>query len=159
MSKVALAGLNKADVLAALYNASKPQGMGFMHYDPKPMMQEEAEALLKRFTRFDYLKGRVMKVDLSGDELDTSGYDRDNGQGAAERAITELRTTGDVNSQTIQVTHYVNTLESAEDVKAHLGEESRLETRENVVVFHLGFSDIADKLGPAVDEAVKKRRA
>lgn len=36
---------------------------------------------------FDYLQGRVMKVDLAGDELDPRLYDRDNGEGAARRAI------------------------------------------------------------------------
>ena len=36
---------------------------------------------------FDYLYGRVMKVDLSKDTFDPFLYDRDNGQGAAERAI------------------------------------------------------------------------
>ena len=77
-------------MLAALYNASKPQGMGFMHYDSKPMTRQEAEALLEKATYFDYLKGRVMKVDLSGDELDPRLYDRDNGQGAAECAIAKL---------------------------------------------------------------------
>mgnify|MGYP001590687272 FL=1 len=159
MSKIALSGLNKADVLAALYNASKPQGMGFMHYDSKPMTREEAEGLLKQTTYFDYLKGRVMKVNLAGDELDTWGYDRDNGQGAAERAIAELRTTGEANSSTIQAAHHTNTLEAAEDVKAHLNEESSSESRGSVGVFRLGLSDVADKLGPAVDEAVRKRRA
>ena len=93
MSTIALTGLDKAAVLAALYNASKPQGMGFLHYDPKPMTREEAAVLLEQTAYFDYLKGRVMKVDLSGDELDTWGYDRDNGQGAAERAIAELSKT------------------------------------------------------------------
>ncbi|MEK7566773.1 MAG: hypothetical protein AAB527_01405 [Patescibacteria group bacterium] len=159
MSKIALAGLNKADVLAALYNASKPQGMGFVHYEPKPMSREEAEGLLKQTTYFDYLKGRVMKVNLAGDELDTWGYDRDNGQGAAERAIAELRSTGDANSSTIQAAHHTNTMEAAEDVKAHLNEESHVEKGGRVATFHLGFSDVADKLGPAVDEAVRKRRA
>jgi hypothetical protein len=159
MSKITLAGLNKADVLAALYNASKPQGMGFIHYDPKPMTREEAEGLLEQTTYFDYLKGRVMKVDLADNELDTWGYDRDNGQGAAERAITELRSTGDANPSIIQATHHVNTLEAAEDVKANLGEESRVEEDGRVTMFHLGLSDVADKLGPAVDEAVRKRRS
>jgi hypothetical protein len=159
MSKILLAGLNKADVLAALYNASKPQGMGFMHYDPNPMTREEAEGLLKQTTYFDYLKGRVMKVDLAGDELDTSGYDRDNGQGAAERVIAELRQTGEVNSLSIQAMHRVNTLKAAEYVKASLGEESRVEKSGRVATFYLGLSDIAGQLGPAVDKAIKKHRA
>jgi hypothetical protein len=32
-----LHGKNKAEVLAKLYTASKPQGMGLMHYDSKKM--------------------------------------------------------------------------------------------------------------------------
>lgn len=90
MSNIALTGLNKADVLAALYNASKPQGKGLLQHTPAPMTQDEAMAKLEKTTYFDYLNGRVMKVDLSGDELDPWGYDRDNGQGAAERAIATL---------------------------------------------------------------------
>lgn len=155
---IQLTGLNKADVLAALYNASKPQGMGFLHYDPKPMTQQEADALLKQITYFDYLKGRVMKVDLSKDVLDPWGYDRDNGQGAAQKAIEALTRSGDTNSSDIQATHHVNTLEAAEDVKSRLDEESSMETSKGVVIFHLGLSDMKDKLGPRVDETIKKRR-
>ncbi len=53
--------------------------------------QEGARTLLKSHTYFDYLAGRVMKIDLSGDELDPRLYDRDLGQGAAERTIDALR--------------------------------------------------------------------
>ena len=82
---------NKAQVLAALYNASQPLGMGFLHYDPTPMTEAEAENLLSHSKYFDYLKGRVMKVDLSTDKLDPWLYDRDNGQGAALRAIEGIK--------------------------------------------------------------------
>lgn len=78
---------DEAKVLAALYNASKPQGMGILHYDPKPMTEEEARALLPAPHGFDYLKGRVMKLEIKDGTLDPWGYDRDNGQGAAKRAI------------------------------------------------------------------------
>ena len=80
----------KPEVLAILYNNSKPLGMGFLHYDPKPMTVNEAKTLLEKGFHFDYLKGRVMKVDLSGDELDPWLYDRDNGQGAAQKAIDSI---------------------------------------------------------------------
>jgi len=83
-------GLNKAKVLAALYNNSKPRGMGFIHYETNPMTEAEASELLKNNSGFDYLKGRVMKIDLSGDELDTRLYNRDNGVDAAERAISSI---------------------------------------------------------------------
>ena len=90
MNEISLIGLDKAEVLAALYNASKPQGRGFLHYDPKPMTSKEAGVLLKQTTDFDYLQGRVMKVDLSGDTFDPRLYDRDNGQGVAEKAIAVI---------------------------------------------------------------------
>ena len=80
-------GLKKSAVLAALYNDSKPQGLGFLHFDPAPMTEEEAEDLLKTSTQ-----GRVMKVDLSNDDsFEEWLYDRDNGNGAAQRAINKLR--------------------------------------------------------------------
>jgi len=78
---------SKAKVLAALYNASKPQGMGLLHYTPEAMTEKEAEILLAEHKSFDYLKGRVMKVNLEKDTFDPWLYDRDNGPGAAQRAI------------------------------------------------------------------------
>lgn len=81
---------SKAKVLAALYNASKPQGLGMLHYTPNKMSEQEAEELLKENTYFDYLKGRVMKINLSGDNLDPRLYDRDNGNGAAWEAIKDI---------------------------------------------------------------------
>jgi len=81
---------DKARVLKALYNASKPLGMGALQFDPKPMTAEEAKQILDSGqTYFDYLKGRVMKVNLEGDSLDPWLFDRDNGQGAAAAAIEQ----------------------------------------------------------------------
>lgn len=89
---VDIKGMNKADVLAALYNHSRPLGMGFLHYDPAPMTREQAQTLLDGGRAyFDYLKGRVMKVDLRSDEgFDEWGYDRYNGSGAAQRAVDSV---------------------------------------------------------------------
>ena len=81
--------LDKAEVLAALYNASKPQGMGFLHYNPAPMTRDEAADLLKRQDYFDYLQGRIMNVKIQ-DQLNPRLYDRDNGDGAALRAIENM---------------------------------------------------------------------
>jgi len=81
---------NKAKVLAALYNASKPLGMGIMQFDPKPMSEDEAATILIERQHFDYLKGRVMKVDLGGNFLDPRLYDRDNGEGAAACAVASV---------------------------------------------------------------------
>ncbi len=86
-------GLNKAEVLAALYNNAKVQGMGFLQADNKQMTTEEAKTILDESSDkyFDYLKGRVMKIRIAGDEVDTRLYNRDNGDGAAERVIGKLQ--------------------------------------------------------------------
>ena len=96
--KISIAGLDKGEVLAALYNSAKPQGLGVLHYDPSPMSAEEARTMFASVISgaysdgrayFDYVKGRVMKVELSGDEFDPRLYDRDNGSGSAQRAIEQ----------------------------------------------------------------------
>lgn len=50
-----------------------------------PMLRDDA-------FYFDYVLGRVMKVNLAGDSMRTGLYNRDNGANAAERIISELRT-------------------------------------------------------------------
>lgn len=89
MSKIDISLMDKADVLAALYNESQPLGLGRLHYTPELMTKEEAENLLKKSQYFDYLKGRIMKINLDNDDgmLFTGLYDRDNGPGAAEAAL------------------------------------------------------------------------
>lgn len=86
-------GLSKADVLIALYNHAKPRGMGYLHYTPTDMTPEQATELLDALpdSYFDYVGGRVLKVDLSGTSFNEALYDRDNGTGAAERALAPLR--------------------------------------------------------------------
>lgn len=91
---VNIKGLDKAEVLAALYNATHQQGMGFLHdRGASSMTVEEARQELVKAPHmcFDYLHGRVMKVNISGDEFDSWGFDRDNYKGAAEEAIVPLR--------------------------------------------------------------------
>jgi hypothetical protein len=79
---------DKADVLRLLYNNAKPLGMGFLDDTPEDMTKAQAQELLDAGqTNFDYLYGRAMKIDLSGDELRTDLYNRDNGQYAAECAL------------------------------------------------------------------------
>lgn len=90
MSTINISKLDKAHVLMALYNNSKPLGLGFLHATSEPMKLVEAKALLCEQTYFDYLKGRVMKIDLSTNDLRVDLYDRDNGAGAAEEALRDL---------------------------------------------------------------------
>lgn len=82
--------LTPAEKLCRLYNRARPQGIGFLHFDPKPMTVEEAQAILDAAdgeTYFDYLGGRVMKIDVAEEPINTRLYNRDNGHEAAERAL------------------------------------------------------------------------
>lgn len=144
---VSIAGLDKAAVFAALFNGARAQGLGFLQYNPKPMTPAEAQKRFGgRFESFDYVDGRVMKIDLSGDEFDPWGYDRDNGAGAAQRVIDTLRSTGNVDHETIERQHLEGTHAAAEEVKDNLGTK----TKRNGPVIELGFGDFAKQLGPKI---------
>ncbi|WP_327255478.1 hypothetical protein [Streptomyces sp. NBC_01244] len=41
----------------------------------------------------NYLQGRPLYVSITGSELDTGRYDRDHGDGAAERIVEDLKQT------------------------------------------------------------------
>lgn len=83
--------LDKVDVLIALYNRAT-QVPGLRKYSSMPLSRDEIKELLDSGRiHFDYWLGRVMKISLTAEELDTSGYNRANGEGAAEEAIEKLR--------------------------------------------------------------------
>lgn len=99
-NEIDITGLSKAAVLASLFNSSRQQGMGFLNTSGANHMSDaEAQREIDSRTTerggfrsyFDYLRGRVMKVDIGGDTLDPYLYDRDNGSGTAARVIAELR--------------------------------------------------------------------
>lgn len=83
---------NKADVLRVLYNNANVVGMGVFSAKRGDMTKEQAEELLKEETYFGYVCGRVLKVDLSTNDLNTRLYNRDNGYNAAECAVLALDT-------------------------------------------------------------------
>lgn len=84
-------GLDKAEVLKALYDNSHVKGMGFLQAVPAGTVAvDHCRELLKQSTYFDYLYGRVLKVDLSGDKFDERLYERDNGFGSAGRKRKRL---------------------------------------------------------------------
>jgi hypothetical protein len=95
--EVDISGIDKAELLAALYNGSQQQGMGFMQAaGARGMSVETAREIIAKHPEpnrlyFDYLHGRVMKVGIGGDVLETWLYNRDLGQGAAERIVEGLR--------------------------------------------------------------------
>lgn len=114
-SKVNVQGVDKAELLAALRNHSRPMGMGFLQDTGRSLTVDEARALIEQAQRgkrsddhgrmfglksrdelyFDYLHGRPLKVDIAGDEIDAWGYDRDNGgPGTLAGIVDKLRADG-----------------------------------------------------------------
>lgn len=93
MNEIDVSDISPAELLAGLYNNARAQGLGFLHYKPEDMTPVEAAKLIgdKDRAYFDYVQGRVMKVEINGKTLRTAFYDRDNGDGAALRVVTEIR--------------------------------------------------------------------
>lgn len=83
---IKIEGLRKGVVLAALYNFAIPAAL-HGGYPKGPMDQSEADELTESETRFDYVNGRALFVDLSGDLLITEKYDAANGPGLAAMAL------------------------------------------------------------------------
>lgn len=82
---------DKRAVLIALYKDARVQGMGFIHARGNEMTLEEAGSLIEaQRGRFDYVHGRVLKVDLNDALFDPRLYDRDNGHGAAQHAVAAV---------------------------------------------------------------------
>jgi hypothetical protein len=162
MTAMNIKGLDRAAVLAALYNAARPQGLGFLHYDPKPMTVEEAREILNKHARegelyVDYLYGRVIKVRISEKEdyIDPLLYDRDHGKGAAELVIESLRKTGDVNNLLIQALHKLGTTVALEILEYYINNppETSVEEKGSMTVIHLG---IPSKLIESLEKVVRK---
>ena len=89
-NRIDISGKDKAEILAALFNRARPLGLGIFAFKNRIMEADEARLLLAdeyKNAYFDYLEGRLMKVDLSGDDFSPAAYDRDNGDGAAETAL------------------------------------------------------------------------
>lgn len=108
MASISIKGIDKAVLLAALYNNAKPVGMGMLQARPGALTRDDVmkamyvgddstrmfgETLGRESQKlhFDYLFGRPLKVNLAGDTLETALYNRDWGDGAAEKIVESLR--------------------------------------------------------------------
>jgi hypothetical protein len=92
-----ISGLDKATLLAALWNNATAPPAWFKHSGPTPSFLSKTEAAQILATMgydFDYLKGRILKLNLSADEFHFWLYDRDNGSGMAKRVVDNLRAGG-----------------------------------------------------------------
>lgn len=104
--KINITGLDKAELLAGLFNSSKAPGMGFFSKGSNIEMTIEMARVHiqnKQATgslSFDYLDGRYMKVDISGDVLNALQYDKVNGKHAAKTVVEAIRANAKVDFKT-----------------------------------------------------------
>ncbi|MFI3241592.1 MAG: hypothetical protein R3Y43_03400 [Alphaproteobacteria bacterium] len=95
---ISIKGLNKVFAFKALYDGANQLGLGFLNplgaagtgmsiADAIIEVEEAKKYSYRGQISFDYVNGRVMKVDIGKDEFDPWLYDRDNGEGAAAKAI------------------------------------------------------------------------
>lgn len=111
--KVDITGIDKGVLLARLFNGSQAMGMGVLQAGrgPSVMTDDYGRELVKatldgEFAHdnammfpaikrlepnlyFDYLYGRPLKINITGDEVDSWGYDRDNGGDGTLQAIVD----------------------------------------------------------------------
>ena len=89
---VSIRGLDKAEVLVALYNNSHEDGEYMTTVPKQELTIEAARKILKSVTLFDHLGGRVLKVDLTDDnEFDPYLYDFNMGLAkTAQEVVNEL---------------------------------------------------------------------
>jgi hypothetical protein len=83
-----ISGLDKGDVLSALYNharvVNRHADIGILFPAKARIVRSDRPGLISR------LYGRNLMVDLSGDELDTAAYNRHNGPCSAESALIDV---------------------------------------------------------------------
>ena len=91
-------GLDKVEVLRALYMGTRPLGLGILHDRPTGLTREEAKAAIEACARpdgsvrLDYVAGRPIKVTFLGDTIDSPArFDRDAGAGACQAAVDAVR--------------------------------------------------------------------
>lgn len=114
--KIDISGVDKGALLAECFNGSSVSGMGVFQAGrgPKVMTYEQGREIIEQALAgntaddntvmfpglkrrrpdlyFDYLFGRPLKIDLTGDEVDSWGYDRDNGgDGALQRLVDKVK--------------------------------------------------------------------
>jgi hypothetical protein len=173
--EVDISGLDKVKVLQALYNAKVPMGMGMLHYDPEPLLDDEAKRVIELHTYtdkqldgsdetscyFDYVGGRPLKVDIAPDTVSMRLYDREGGEGMGDFVIHILRIFDDPNHPIIQELHKSGMVSAIGYARFLVGEDSpkadeviKYEDGSEVVVKSLDGHLLGNKeLGEAIKRA------
>ena len=83
-----ITNLDKREVIKALFSAATPRNLLDFLIEEIP---EDLLNVLCQNKHVDYIGSRSIKVDLTGNNFDCRLYDRDNGKGSAQRALSKLR--------------------------------------------------------------------
>ena len=84
--------LDKAKLLAKLYNDAQYIGLDANH---QKMSVNDAQGVIDDHgLKFETVGGRSLHIDLTGDTLDSTDYNRSNGYAAAESAVDTVRQRG-----------------------------------------------------------------
>ena len=91
-NKVNISMLDKKKVFKVLYESAVPMDLGFMTEFEEPLSSEEIDEFFSNSQNgyFEYVQGRLLKVDLSVDILDTTNFNATHGENAAEKAICKF---------------------------------------------------------------------
>lgn len=91
-----ITGLDKAEVLVALFNVAKPSEVELAFPLDNKLSLKEAKKIihqnLKQWggDRIDYIKGREIKVNLFRNEINVAIYNGRNGKNLAQTALQPL---------------------------------------------------------------------
>jgi hypothetical protein len=128
--KLKISDLPRAQVLAALYNASAPSGAGILHYCHGFLSSPEAEQILKENPdlgeRVDYLRGRRIKLDFTSSGWDSLPYEQLAGAGMASKVLEILRKTGQPDHPQIKQLHYRSLLQRRDQERWNLAHIRKL---------------------------------
>lgn len=94
-----ITGIPRHWMLRGLVSAASPLGFGTWSPDARlTMINEQAEVMVDELKALElrpgaerYYWGRPIKTDLDSVLVNPLGYDRDQGQGAMQRVVDELR--------------------------------------------------------------------
>jgi len=153
-----ISGLDKAEVLAALYNRAGARDKGFVHFSPNPMTKEEAQEVIDNpdLKIGGYINGREVKVyfDAPGAPENTVRvhlYDRTYGEGTAQAVIDALRNKEAIPVHPDQTADMAQTAQDARnsgsDLNIKFAEAIERKGGENFLKKALGEDDPEDKKG------------
>lgn len=90
---VDISGLDKRDVLRALFQVAQPHNYSWLKYDADDVLPNEQADRIVREGYADYVAGRSVKVHISkrSREIDVARFNKSSGAEAGQRAIARLR--------------------------------------------------------------------